>query len=229
MAAVPAVDWQRVRGVVFDLDGTLYDHGPLRRRMAAELLRRCLRPGGLRAVRLLHSFRRAREELAEQEATGISRRQYEEPARRLGLTAPRVEAVVREWMFERPLRHLAPTRRPGAAELFAALRAGGRRVGVLSDYPAAAKLEALGLACDAAVSAVDPEVDRLKPHPAGLARLLARLELAPAETLVVGDRDERDGECARRLGCPYLILSRRPTTEHEFASFPDLLSSLAAS
>ena len=222
----PAVDWQRVRAVAFDVDGTLYDAGPLRRRMTAELLLHCLRPRGLAAARVLQRFRRRREALAEEEAAGIGRLQYERVAEELRLPPARVEAVVREWMFERPLPHLAACRRPGTRRLFARLRDGGRAIGVFSDYPVEAKLAALGLECDAAVSAVDPQVDRLKPHPAGLARLLELLAVPAAETLVIGDRDERDGECARRLGCPYLLVSRRPESVHEFASFAALLRSL---
>lgn len=223
-----AVDWRRLRGVVFDLDGTLYDPRPLRLRMAVELMAHALtHREGREVVRILRGFRRQRELLAEQEAEGVAKRQYEEAAQRLGVPAARVEAVVREWMHERPLRHLRAARRPGAAELFAALRAGGRKIGVLSDYPTSAKLAALGLECDAELGAEDPEIDRFKPHPAGLELLLRRLEIEPRAALVVGDRDERDGECARRLGCPYLVLARRPRSAHEIGGLRILLVSLA--
>jgi len=223
----PAVDWQRVRAVVFDVDGTLYGQRSLRLRMARELALRCLaRPATLAEARLLRTFRHLREELADREAAGIGRLQYEHAAERLRLPVARIQTVVDEWIFERPLRHVAACRHEGVRRLFSALRDGGRRIGVWSDYPALAKLEAMGLSADAVVSAVDPEVDRMKPHPAGLARVLELLAVSPDEALMIGDRDERDGEAARRLGCPYLLLSREPATVHEFAGFPALLSSL---
>lgn len=224
----PQVDWQRVRAVVFDVDGTLYDQRTMRLRMARELALRCLaRPATLREARILKTFRRLREELADEEATGIGRLQYARTAERLGLPPDRVEAVVEEWILRRPLRHAAACRRAGARRLFSELRDGGRRVGVWSDYPAAGKLAAMGLAADTVVAATDPEIDRLKPHPAGLARLLEVFGVSSDEALMIGDRDERDGEAARRLGCPYLLLARKPTTAHELAGFPALLGAPA--
>jgi FMN phosphatase YigB (HAD superfamily) len=224
----PPVDWQRIRAVVFDVDGTLYAQRPLRLRMARELALRCLaRPATLGEARILRTFRAVREELAEEEAPSIGRPQYERTAERLRLSTATVEAVVAEWIHQRPLRHLAACRQAGARRLFTALRQGGRRIGVWSDYPAPAKLRALGLAADASTSADDPEVDRLKPQPAGLARVLELLDVPAAEALMIGDRDDRDGEAARRLGCPYLLLNRRPTTPSEFAGYAALSAGLA--
>jgi FMN phosphatase YigB (HAD superfamily) len=222
-----AVDWQRIRAVIFDVDGTLYDQRAMRLRMARELALRCLaRPVTLAEARILRTFRQRREELADQEATGIGRLQYERPAETLRLPATRIEEVVEEWILERPLRHAAACRLAGVRRLFSALRHGGRRIGVWSDYPALAKLEAMDLNADAVVSAVDPEVDRMKPHPEGLTRVLELLAVSPDEALMIGDRDERDGEAARRLGCPYLLLAGRPSTAVEFADFTALSSSL---
>ena len=98
-----AVDWQRVRAVVFDVDGTLYDHRAMRLRMVRELALRCLvRPATLAEARVLRTFRQLREELADQEAAGIGRLQYERTAERLRLSVARVEAVVEEWILDAP-------------------------------------------------------------------------------------------------------------------------------
>ncbi len=221
----PPVDWQRVRAVVFDVDGTLYSQRPLRARMARELALRCLaRPATLREARILRAFRKVREQLAEEEAPSIGRPQYERTAERLGLAAATVEAVAREWIHERPLRHLAACRHAGVRRLFTSLRRSGRRIGVWSDYPAEAKLRALGLAADASVSADDAEVDRLKPQPAGLARVLELLGVPAAEALMIGDRDDRDGEAARRLGCPCLLLSRKSRSAAQFSAYAAVLA-----
>jgi putative hydrolase of the HAD superfamily len=221
------VDWQRTRAVVFDVDGTLYEQRAMRLRMARELAWSCLlSPSTLREARILSAFRRRREQLAEEEASDITRLQYERPARQLRLPRQRVEAVVREWILERPLRHVDACRRDGVRRLFDALRAADRRIGVWSDYPATGKLAAMNLAADAVVAATDPEVDCMKPRPEGLARVLELLDVSPDAALMIGDRDERDGETARRLGCPYLLLSRQPEGPQEIAGFADLLRSL---
>ncbi len=218
----PAVDPERVRLVVFDLDGTLYDQARLRRRVVAALLGSLLRRPRATAAeaRLLVHFRRCREELAGEEAAGIRRLQYERPARRLGVEPAAVEAAVAEWIHRRPLALLRGCRFAGVEGLIARLRAAGRRVAVLSDYAVDAKLAALGLEADLAVSAEDPEVDRLKPHPAGLERILELAGVAPEAVLMVGDREERDGACARLLGVPFALkVARRPAAAHEFRDF----------
>lgn len=212
------------RAVIFDVDGTLYDPRPLRRRMALELLWAGLTTKeGLAQIRQLRTFRRERERLAEEEAEAIRSAQYERPAALLGVEAEAVRRVVEDWMEERPLANLRGCRFPGVGSLFAELAAAGVTVAVLSDYPAVGKLEALELSADCVVSAVDPEVDRLKPHPAGLRRVLELLGLSPSECLVIGDRDERDGEVARRVGTDYLLKAGRRLSGRHFSDFRELL------
>jgi FMN phosphatase YigB (HAD superfamily) len=106
------------------------------------------------------------------------------------------------------------------------LNRSGVTIGVLSDYPAADKLAALELEADLQVSAVDPEVDRLKPHPRGLQRVIEICGVATEQVVMIGDRDERDGECARRAGTRYLIKSSvgQPGM-HRFSEYADLLNS----
>ena len=194
-------------GVVFDLDGTLYRQSPLRRRMLVELATSPLRSGPLEAVRsmrILKVFRQVREELRElgRPAVSLAELQYRTPAERLGADPGHVRRVVEDWMFDRPLRHLGPCRRPGTLELLEELRASGLRLGVFSDYPPEAKLAALGLKgmFDVTLSAVDSSINAFKPHPRGFEVSAQALGLAPAEVLYVGDRADVDGEGAKAAG-----------------------------
>jgi len=211
---VLSLDQAGIRAVIFDVDGTLYDHGALRRRMRSALLRHCLaKPSGFRTLLILKAFREMREALAEEEASEVAVEQYARPARRLGIPVETVRRTVETWMHEHPLAYLPTCRFDGIDRLFDGLRRSGRPIAVLSDYPSAAKLKALGLEADLHVSAVDPEIDRLKPNPKGLLHAVARLGLEPSQCLLVGDRDERDGECARRAGVPYLIKAKRQSDD----------------
>ena len=169
------VDWQQIRLVVFDVDGTLYDQRRLRSLMIRKLLAHCLlNPGDLQVLRILARFRSCREQLAEEEAEAIADLQYRRPAERLGMDPSRVRRTVEEWMLRRPLEHLRACRYAKVADFLSALRDRHKIVAVLSDYPSTEKLRTLELEADLAVSAVDGEVDRLKPHPAGLLRLRRR-------------------------------------------------------
>ncbi len=217
---MPALfDAGRFAAVVFDVDGTLYEQRPLRRRMAAELALHCaLRPWRLGLLRRLQVFRRERERISERELEDAGRLQYELPAARLGVASERLRAEVEEWIERRPLRHLGGCRVAGVRRFFAHLRTHGVRIAVLSDYPAAAKLAALGLDAEIVVCGADPGVGRLKPHPTGLRSVLRRLELPPGRCLLIGDRADRDGECARRAGVECLL---RGT---DFRTFGELLS-----
>ncbi len=192
--------------VVFDVDGTLYEQGPLRRRMVIELLLHVAgHPRQIGMLRRLQSFRRQRELISENELEGAGRLQYQLPAAELGVPIELIRNDVEEWMERRPLPHLQACRVPGVRRFFGFLRSRGVRIGVLSDYPANGKLAALDLEANVVVSGVDPAVDRLKPHPAGLLAVLAALGVAAEKCLLIGDRDDRDGECARRAGVGCLL------------------------
>jgi FMN phosphatase YigB (HAD superfamily) len=216
--------------VVLDLDGTLYDARPLRRRMAVELLTavatRRLAPRSLAALR---AFRRHREALAEAGADGVRDRQYREAAAQAGVSEDELRALVARWMHERPLRHLRACRAAGIDAWLADLRERGVATSVLSDHLVGRKLTALGLAVDLEASAEDPEVDRFKPHPAGLEHLLARADVDPDRTLVVGDRPERDGAAAAAIGAAFLRkVWRRPEGAHEVRDFATLVGSVGS-
>jgi HAD superfamily hydrolase (TIGR01549 family) len=205
-----AVPWDRFDLIIFDMDGTLYDQSHLRRRMLAMLLAEMARSRSMAVPRLLRAFRRQRERLADAMEADFVRLQYVLP----GHEPHRVRAIVTEWMEERPLPLLRAFRAAGVAELFARLSE-SHVLAVHSDYRAERKLAALGLAAQLTVAAED--VGRLKPDPAGLHRLMAQAKAEPARTLMIGDRDERDGEAARRAGVRSLIRGR------DFRDFTDAI------
>jgi phosphoglycolate phosphatase/putative hydrolase of the HAD superfamily len=195
--------------VIFDLDGTLYDARALRRRMLVELAAHHLvRPWRLGDLAVLAAFRRERERHAHDEPDDLEAAQYDWTAQALGVRAERVRALVERWMHAAPLRHLAACRRPELLRVLAELDERGARTAVVSDYPAHAKLEALGARVDCVVTALDPEVNRLKPHPQVLLVAAHNLGVARDRCLVVGDRDDRDGAAARAAGMRFALLVR---------------------
>jgi FMN phosphatase YigB (HAD superfamily) len=208
-----------VRAVLFDVDGTLYSQTALRLLMAAELGLAAVRGGSLgrasQLARVLHTFRCTREGLREE---GVSRAsledlQFDVPAAQLGMNAAEVRRVVDEWIFERPLRHMPRVRRTGLHPLLAALGDRRVRIGALSDYPVASKLDALGVAhhFSLRLCTTDRAINAFKPHPKGFRHACDIWGLAPREVLYVGDRPEVDGAGAAAAGMRCVIVGRRRT------------------
>ncbi len=203
MSLLPADASTRYAAWLVDLDGTLYRALPVKLAMAAELSL-----FGWTSIKTLRTFRRAHEQLRREPAPGDAelspfRRQLAHAAAQLGRGEPDVERVVREWMFERPLKWVARSRRQPLLAALAGFRASGGKTALVSDYPASDKLGALGARelFDVVVSSGEPGGPaRLKPDPEGYLSAASRLGVAPERCLVIGDRDDADGAAARAAG-----------------------------
>jgi pyrophosphatase PpaX len=162
-----------IRGVLFDLDGTLIDTWDL----YVEAYTRALEPHFKRRLSL--------EELVALRPTSERRLL----SRALG--APELEAAHRE--FLRQYRELHPLLfggvYPGVAEMLAALRGMGLHLGIVTGksrpaWEITARHAALG-SFQAVVT--DEDVQEAKPSPEGLHLALVRLAIPPTEALYVGD------------------------------------------
>jgi FMN phosphatase YigB (HAD superfamily) len=217
----PCDSQRRIRAVLFDLDGTLYHLGRMRALMAVELLSLLARPGsGPRRWRALAAYRKAQEHLRT--TANASTTQIELAAARAGITTYELEQIVDEWMFRRPLKYLPWCRASGLAPLLSFIGGEGLEMGVLSDYPAEAKLRALGLTShfSLVLCSSDPDVRAFKPSPRGFLRASERWNIDPRDVLVVGDRPEVDARGASAAGMPCVIIGRPPRASVEQ---PDVL------
>ncbi len=216
------IDWSSIDLVVFDLDGTLYDQGRLRRQMMLEISCACVRARSVDLALTLRQYRRCREDLGDHPVEDFTTVQYTKTAKTRRRPIAEVERIVAEWMEARPLAFLPKCRYPGVRRLFQSLREAQIIIAVFSDYPATAKLEALDLDADFIVAANDEDVRRLKPDPTGLHKILARSGASAKRSLMIGDRPDRDGAAARLAGVRALIRSPRaiPTFD-TFKSYDD--------
>jgi HAD superfamily hydrolase (TIGR01509 family) len=198
--------------VIFDVDGTLYRQGPLRRAMLLRLLRTyATRPlSGWRTFRTLSAYRQAQEDLRTEAAEDVASAQIRAACERTGLDRSSVAATVERWMEREPLDLLPACLCAGLTDFLRTCTARGLRLAALSDYPAEAKLDALGLAdfFDVVLCAQAPEIGVFKPHPRGLEVALERMGASRHECLYVGDRAEVDAAAAAAAGIPSVILSR---------------------
>ena len=162
------LDWDNVHLVVFDVDGTLYRQRPLQLRMARDILLYTLLKRDLNVIAVLARYRRIRERLGDEQAVDFERALIAQTATATANSQDSVRAIVSEWVEQRPLGYLAACRYPNLPQLFSGLRRSGKSIGILSDYPAVAKLEALGLTANYVAFAGDAGIGVLKPHPRGL-------------------------------------------------------------
>lgn len=190
-----------IRGVVFDLDGTLYDLRPLRwymiRRLALNL------PRLLRYTNVRSGLAGADHGTGEAIARVTLERLADSPtaqARWSRWIRERYEPTLLNGMREARVTHA------GVAELLASLRAAGLRLGLVSDYRGVPeRLAALGIdvaAFDFVL--VTEEVGAMKPAPRMIAATLAGMGLPAEELLMVGDRDFTDQRFAEAAGMAFL-------------------------
>ncbi len=201
--------------VAFDLDGTLYDQKKLRLIMACRLgLYYLCHPFCLKELFILKTFRKVRDHWDEIEPTlnGTDDETDQDSAiyayvgKKHNAEAGYVASVVKRWIYEDPLSALGKCEDHKLASYIKDLRDADIPVLIFSDYPIEAKLSALEITADGLYAPGDERKIELKPSPKGLHCILEDLHLDPDRLLMVGDRDVKDGESARRAGVDYVIL-----------------------
>ena len=226
MASSPQPESYRypeVKGILFDLDGTLYHQAPLR--ILVMFLFACeqvWKPRQLkRNTRVILEYRKALEKIRNMDPFADKSGQVTLTAENTGETPEYVTSVVACWMETKPLPWLKFFRRKGAAGTLAALRQRGLKLGVFSDYPVEEKLRALGLAqyFPVRISSADPEVTGFKPETDGFQVAAGKMGLRLSEMIYVGDRPEVDGIGAARAGAHPVILASK-TKSKKGMDFP---------
>lgn len=181
--------------VSWDVDGTLYDLGRLKRLLWRAALARAYDPRTFLHMRVLGKF--VAETDAVRAAGGACDRESWRRHRH------RSSAVERRWLGpaigRAGLRH-------GVREAIDAITSRGIRQVVVSDFVADYKLDALGITGDFFKVFAGEELGFIKPSP-HLFRAVARhLDVSPERILHLGDRDDRDGVAARSAGCRAIIV-----------------------
>lgn len=190
-----------------DLDGTLYQAFPLKLIMAGQLA-----IAGPRAMQIISRFRKEHEairhEMLECDLSPLDE-QLVRTSRALGLDRAEVQATVSRYMFERPLNWLRRFARKDLLHEIEGFREDGGRTAIVSDYPAMAKLEAIGAKnlfdrVTACGEADGPK--RLKPAPDGYLMAAKSLGVEPTRCLVIGDRADADGAAAKAAGMEFRLV-----------------------
>ena len=97
----------RVQGVIFDVDGTLYDQSSLRWRIASQVVGAYwAKPTkGIRVIQVLKAYREAHEELRNQPFSADL--QLDAAVAKCGYSTTEVRATIDEWFESAPLNLLS--------------------------------------------------------------------------------------------------------------------------
>ncbi|NTU73769.1 HAD family hydrolase [Candidatus Roizmanbacteria bacterium] len=202
-----------VKGVLFDVDGTLYHQTPVRICMAILLISSNIhRPMELlRKLSVIIHYRKSQEILRIYNGTlrCCLQEQLMLTAQRTGESFNFVSSVIDEWFERKPLPFIRLFRRKSITSEIERLHKTGMKLGVYSDYPVSdCKLKSLGLQqfISIAVSPKTPEVRGFKPKSNGFLVAADQMGLKPFEILYVGDRRDVDERGALNAGMRCLIV-----------------------
>jgi len=219
-------DFQNIKAILFDVDGTLYNQSLIRLLMGWSLL---FNTGSRRhtmwdRIRIVSQFRKDLEKLRCLESIA------DLEAEHLNLTASGlkidigiVKEVIEEWMHQRPVYWLKKIANQENVLFLGKLKRRGYRLGVFSDYPAEEKLEALGYPRDLfdfVLCGTDSEIKAFKPNPAGFVYALRLWGCKPEHLLYVGDRIDVDIKGAKSCGCQAILLKQSARRQLDENSVP---------
>jgi HAD superfamily hydrolase (TIGR01549 family) len=188
--------------VILDLDGTLYIHNLLRTinilNLAINLLKRNLNKSDLRVLANL----RRRQEISSINEEPIQRT-FESVASKFEIPVSTVISLRNRWMVDNQKWALLISKRRWLARSINNLRREGVLVAVWSDNPVEEKLRYLGYHTDYNLTSEDEAIDVGKPNPKGLVAILTYFNLGFSEAIFIGDRIDRDGQAAQRVGVQF--------------------------
>jgi putative hydrolase of the HAD superfamily len=189
-----------IDGVAFDLDGTLYPNY----RFYVRLI-----PFVLKEQKLLRAMGKARNRLRTILSDGSF---YESQARIMADILKTSPEAVHERLERLIYRGWEPIFRkiklyPHVKETLCALRKGGLKLGLLSDFPPALKLKNLGLADCWDTVLCSENIGRLKPDPVPFLALAEHMGVKPERILYVGNNVIYDIIGAKQVGMKAALVS----------------------
>jgi len=201
--------------VIFDFDGTLYDY----RRLPFNVVLNS--PSNIFRIKAERDTRKKLRGIDFVDAERFRKAYAAEFSRRTGMS---VEKSF-EWCFSACLSNMTDVLRKkyrcreSAAAVFTKLEESGVKTAVFSDYSfLKERMEAVGFGdgiCRNLFSA--EELGALKPCPRPFLEIAATLGAKPERCLVVGDRNETDGEGARAAGMKFVQIVTHKTKTADFA------------
>lgn len=189
---------------IIDFDGTLFYQLPMRIFMAAWLLLYyLLSPHRWKELFMLLEYRRLREKLFAADSENSYQQQLENLSLRYDMSVQKILEVLQTWMTEKPKILIKKFQRKKLIAAIKSAQLRGIKIVIYSDNPVAEKVQSLDFVPEYAFWSDDDLIKCMKPNPKGLKNILKFFRLCPDEVLYIGDRDDRDGACAKSADVDY--------------------------
>lgn len=130
--------------------------------------------------------------------------QYLWPSKELTISVEEIESRINFLMYKIPLKYLFAVRYKNVEKMFFALKDLNKQIAIYSDYPIDEKLLALQLQADWHFCSTDDEIRQLKPSGKAIEVICEKTKFNKEETILIGDREDTDGESARQAGITFL-------------------------
>ena len=198
-------DLNQYKAWVLDMDGTLYHQMPMRWYMALRLISCCIiHPKKVQDILILRDYRRLRENRFDAESAQFNESQIGEIAQKYHVLPETISAIIHDWMVVKPLTVIGLFQRRKLLSFIKAYQRKGVQMIVYSDNPVGEKLKVLNFSPNYAFWSGDHLIRCMKPDARGLRNIIDFLQIKESDILYIGDRDDRDGLCAKDAGLDYL-------------------------
>ncbi len=187
------MDISKIKGVAFDIDGTLYRTWKLNVRMSFYFLGHCFFFLKYGLVRNIMHRTEALEDFVEVQANHMAKKLKTSPED----AKAQLDKIVYKGL-EKYFDKIKPCK--GSVEFIRDLKANGYKIALLSDFPPEQKGDIWGVKelCDFMIGS--EEAGALKPHPVPFAKLAEGLELSPEQILYIGNSHKYDVVGAKNAG-----------------------------
>jgi len=213
----------KIKGIVFDVDGTLYNQTLLRILVAGKMLISFITSPKEFSYefKIIKEFRKTQEKLRESDLNFINETtQVKLTSEKLRLNYDVVSKVINKWFNEIPLPLISICKKNGLISTLSKLSREGFKLGLFSDYSSEDKAEALGIKdlLEVIVCSTDSDVGKLKPATIGFIRVAEKLNLETSEIVYVGDRVNVDITGAENAGMIPVLIGKISFKERNYYS-----------
>ena len=196
-----------VKAIVLDFDGTVYFHKPVQLyNLLRIILAISVKPRVVSEIRILQKYRRMRERYSDSNLPIL--RVEDDLAAEVNMSVDKIRLLRDYWLIDSQSLAIQIFQRNGLLRKISQLQRQGVTIILWSDYPTAEKSKRLKLHPDLNLCSEDPIIRFAKPSAEGLLYVIECLKLKTNEVILIGDRDDRDGEAAAAAGINYYKIGR---------------------